>query len=289
MIKILFRFRSLGVVLELLEDTILKKLVMSSPFPGMNPYLEHPTLWSGIHHRLITAIANDLAPKIRPNYIAAIEERVYEMGGEASLLVGIPDVSVQSSQKAVPRKPSSVTSTAQTIRQPTEVTLPFIEALTEGYLEIRSVETGEVITAIEVLSPKNKQSVVGRLQYETKRQKILRSDSHLVEIDLLRQGKSMPILETEIDSDYQILVSRSNIRPKAELYSFNLQDKIPQFILPLRSEDTEPIVDLQTLLHEIYDQGGYDLRLDYSRSTVPTLSNQDAVWVDELLKHEGLR
>ena len=167
---------------------------MSSPFPGMNPYLEHPRLQTGIHHRLITAIANDLAPKIRPNYIAAIEERVYEMNGEASLLVGIPDVSLQSSKKLTPHEPSTVTSTAQTVTQPIEVTLPLLEALTEGYLEIRSVETGEVITAIEVLSPKNKQSVVGRLQYETKRQKVLRSDSHLVEIDLLRQGKSMPIL-----------------------------------------------------------------------------------------------
>jgi len=23
---------------------------MPSPFPGMNPYLEHPSLWTGIHH-----------------------------------------------------------------------------------------------------------------------------------------------------------------------------------------------------------------------------------------------
>ena len=262
---------------------------MSSPFPGMNPYLEHPTLWSGIHHRLITAIANDLAPKIRPNYIAAIEERVYEMNGEASLLVGIPDVSLQSSQKATPHEPNQVTSTAQIIAQPIQVTLPLLEALTEGYLEIRSVETGEVITAIEVLSPYIKQSVVGRLQYETKRQKILRSNTHLVEIDLLRQGKSMPILETDIHSDYQILVSRSNIRPKAELYHFNLQDKIPPFLLPLRSEDTEPVVELQKLLDEIYDQGGYDLRLDYSRSPVPNLSETDAAWTEELLQHQGLR
>ncbi|MEO0842261.1 MAG: DUF4058 family protein [Cyanobacteria bacterium J06643_5] len=189
----------------------------------------------------------------------------------------------------MPLKSNITTSTVQTITQPTEVTLPLIEALTEAYLEIRSVETGEVITAIEVLSPKNKQSVVGRLQYETKRQKIFRSNTNLVEIDLLRQGQSMPILETEIDSDYQILVSRSNIRPKAELYHFNLQDKIPQFILPLREEDTEAIVDLQILLHQIYEQGGYDLRLDYSRSSLPSLSNQDAVWIDELLKRENLR
>ncbi|MFN6540499.1 MAG: DUF4058 family protein [Nostoc sp. EkiNYC01] len=70
---------------------------MPSPFPGMNPYLEHPSLSAGIHHRLITAIANDLAPKLRPKYIVAIEERVYEVNGDTALFVGIPDVSVQSS------------------------------------------------------------------------------------------------------------------------------------------------------------------------------------------------
>ncbi len=60
---------------------------MPSPFPGMNPYLEHPSLWAGIHHRLITAIANDLGPKLRPKYIVAIEERVYEVNGDMTLLV----------------------------------------------------------------------------------------------------------------------------------------------------------------------------------------------------------
>jgi hypothetical protein len=54
---------------------------MPSPFPGMNPYSEHPSLWSGIHHRLITAITNDLAPQIQPKDIVAIEERVYQSSG----------------------------------------------------------------------------------------------------------------------------------------------------------------------------------------------------------------
>jgi hypothetical protein len=257
---------------------------MPSPFPGMNPYLEHPALWSGIHHRLITAIANDLAPKIRPKYIAAIEERVYEISGETSLLVGIPDVSVQRSSRSADPSNLAVASAAT---QPMEVTIPIPEILTEGYLEIRSVETGEAITVIEVLSPKNKQSVVGRLQYETKRQKVLASSTHLVEIDLLRQGKPMP-MEGGIESHYRILVSRSESRPKAALYGFNIRDSIPQFPLPL-GEDVEPWVDLQGLLHEIYDQGAYDLRLDYSRLTVPALSEADSAWVDEVLRQQGLR
>jgi hypothetical protein len=96
-------------------------------------------------------------------------------------------------------------------------------------------------------------------------------------------------MEGGIESHYRILVSRSETRPKAALYGFNLRDSIPQFPLPLCPEDVEPCVDLQGLLHEIYDQGVYDLRLDYSRASVPALSEADAAWVDEVLRKQGLR
>jgi hypothetical protein len=261
---------------------------MPSPFPGMNPYLEHPALWAGIHHRLITAIANDLNPYLRPKYIAAIEERVYEMSGEKSVLVGILDVAVQR-VLALTNATESNIAVAAPSAQPIEVTIPLPEILTESYLEIRALETEEVIAAIEVLSPKNKQSVIGRLQDETKRQKILGSSTHLVEIDLLRQGEAMPVLNVAISSHYRILVSRSETRPRALLYAFNLQNRIPQFSLPLQPGDAEPILDLQRLLHEIYDQGSYDLRINYSNSPVPALSETDAAWVDEVLREQGLR
>ncbi|MEL7313805.1 MAG: DUF4058 family protein, partial [Cyanobacteria bacterium J06559_3] len=41
---------------------------MPSPFPGMDPYLEHPALWSEFHDRLILAIAIAIAPQLRPKY-----------------------------------------------------------------------------------------------------------------------------------------------------------------------------------------------------------------------------
>ncbi len=258
---------------------------MPSPFPGMNPYLEHPTLWSGVHHRLITAIANNLAPQIRPKYIVAIEERVYQISGEESLLVGIPDVSIQSSSQ--PHSPTeSKVSPTITATQPIDATISLPEILTESYLEIRSTTTEEVITAIEILSPKNKQSIMGRLQYETKRQKILGSDTHLVEIDLLRQGKPMPILSPNIVSNYRLLVSRSETRPRVKLYSFNLPDPIPQLPIPLRSEDGEVWVDLQELIHQIYDQGSYDLRIDYRQPPVPKLSSENVAWLENLLQQQ---
>lgn len=54
---------------------------MPSPFPGMNPYLEHPARWQEFHDRLIVAIADELGPKLRPKYRAAVEERIYEDAG----------------------------------------------------------------------------------------------------------------------------------------------------------------------------------------------------------------
>ncbi|MBR8833824.1 MAG: DUF4058 family protein [Stigonema ocellatum SAG 48.90 = DSM 106950] len=261
---------------------------MPSPFPGMNPYLENPALWSKVHKRLIVAIADSLSPQLRPKYIVDIEERVYQTSGEDAVLVGIPDVAVQRSQSATNQKTQNIAVAAPTV-EAVRVTIPMPETVRESYLEVREVVTREVVTVIEVLSPKNKRSGEGRKAYEKKRQRVLGSLTHLVEIDLLRDGKSMLILNNNIQSDYRIVVSRGEYRPKADLYAFNLQNVIPSFPLPLRSEDVEPLLDLQTLLSELYDRASYDLVIDYSRKPVPPLSEADADWADVLLRQQGLR
>lgn len=123
---------------------------MPAPFPGMNPYLENPELWSEVHHRLITAIAIAIGPSIRPKYRVAIEKRTYLSDGEDSLLVGIPDVSILS-QRSTLETISTTTLPAQ--GESVTITLPMPEEVREGYLEIREVATGYVVTVIEVISP----------------------------------------------------------------------------------------------------------------------------------------
>ncbi len=261
---------------------------MASPFPGMDPYLESPVLWQKVHKRLIVAIADSLSPQLRPKYIVDIEERVYQTSGEDAVLVGIPDVAVQRSQTTTNSETQNIAVATPPVQAVT-VTLPIPETVRESYLEVREVITREVVTVIEVLSPKNKRSGEGRKAYEKKRLRVLGSFTHLVEIDLLRDGKSMLIFNNNIQSDYRILVSRGSRRPKADLYTFNLQHVIPSFPLPLRSEDVEPLLDLQTLLSELYDRASYDLVIDYSRKPVPPLSETDAAWADALLREKGLR
>ena len=254
---------------------------MPSPFPGMNPYLEHPDFWPGVHHRLIVAIANYLNPQLVPKYVAAVEVRMYETSGIESTLIGVPDnVIVRELPKII--SPSNSAVAAPPV-QPIIVNVPISETVKEGYLEIKNLGTGEVIAAIELLSPANKKLGKGRDKYEDKREKVLGSFTHLIEIDLLRQGKRMPIWE-DIESDYRILVSRSNTRPKAELYTFNLPENIPCFSVPLRIGDREPLLDLKALIDEIYNQGYYDNLIDYRKEPAPPLSELDSVWVKDLLR-----
>ena len=260
---------------------------MPSPFPGMNPYLENPDLWSGVHGRLIVAIANFLSPQLRPKYFVAIEERIYETIGDDRLLVDIPDVVVQRSQ--INTVPTSNISVATPTKQPKTVKVPTSEVVKERYLEVRKVATKEAVTALEILSPKNKRTGEGRKAYETKRNRVLKSATHLIEIDLLRTGEAMPILGNTIQSNYRILVSRSELRPQADLYDFNLKDIIPTFALPLQAFDNEPLIDLQALLNELYDQASYDLVIDYSQEPIPALSQSDAAWANALLREKELR
>lgn len=259
---------------------------MPSPFPGMNPYLENSELWPEVHSRLIVAISDAISPQVLPKYRVAIEKRIYQVN-EESLSVGIPDVLVINSKSDTDT--SSNVAVAEPLNKPINVNIPVPEEVIEGYLEVREVGTGEVITVIELLSPKNKLSKEGRNAYENKRQKILGSATHLVEIDLLRSGKSMPIVGKEIPSSYRILVSRSNYRPKAELYPFELQETIPQFPLPLRAGDIEPLLDLQLLINQVYDRAGFYVAIDYTNEPAPKLSKTDTVWADNLLRQQGLR
>ena len=93
----------------------------------------------------------------------------------------------------------------------------------------------------------------------------------------------MPIAEV-IRSHYRILVSRANLRPKAELYPFNLGESIPQFLLPLQSGDEEPVVNLSEVLGEVDREAALDLAIDYSVQSIPALSEGDFQWVRSLME-----
>jgi hypothetical protein len=259
---------------------------MRSPFPGMNPYLEQPTFWASFHTRLMVAIADTVAPQLRPNYYIEVETRTYQDQQEPEeILVGIPDAAVLAARSTAQMEPLRVESSATlTQKRPRSIRLPQPVTIRERYLEVREVGTDTVITVIEVLSPKNKQKGKGRTAYENKRRRILGSLSNLVEIDLLRAGLPMTMLGQVQPSDYRLIVSRSSQRPQADLYDFDLREPIPSVPLPLRPEDEEPLIELQAIVQGVCDRAGYNERIDYRQPVPPPKpSEANQQWVDELL------
>ena len=49
---------------------------MPSPFPGMNPFLEHPDVWGTFHTRMLAAMADRLSAQVRPDYLVHMEAHI---------------------------------------------------------------------------------------------------------------------------------------------------------------------------------------------------------------------
>lgn len=254
---------------------------MPSPFPGMDPWLEHPALWPDVHNRLIAAIGDALTPLVRPRYFAAIEERLYKDESADLALVGRADVAIVG-RGGESTRPAAAASAAAVL----DVEVPVVEEVRETYLELRTVDGGDVVTVIEVLSPKNKRpGGDGRTAYLDKRQAIFHSSTSLVEIDLLRGGARMPLRGNRVvASDYAVMVFRSWNWPRAQLYAFSVKDAVPAVPIPLRRGEDEPTLELGAVLGQLYDRAGYDLRIDYGKPPEPPLDEDAAAWAAARLR-----
>ena len=118
---------------------------------------------------------------------------------------------------------------------------------------------------------------------------MLTTCTHWVEIDLLRGGEPMVVdaRGQNVASHYRILVSRAEHRPRAVLLPFNVRHLIPSFRLPLQPGDDEPLVDVNHLLHLLYDRAGYDLRINYRAHADPSIEEADAVWAERSCVQQG--
>lgn len=240
---------------------------MPNPFPGMNPYLEQPDFWSDFHNQLVAALARALVPELLPKYRVVMDKWVYKVSDSAAIAIGRPDVAIQQSRAPATAIFSTGQSSQATI-QPVQVTVPLLQEMQQAYLEVRDVATQAVITTVEILFPANKRGE-GRKKYENKRQQVLQSFTNLVEIDLLRDGEALPMAGQERTSHYRILISRGATRPVADLFAFNVGDRLPTFFLPLQPDDIEPLVDLQQIINDLYTQLGYGYFINY-RNPPPT-------------------
>lgn len=263
--------------------------VMPSPFPGMDPYIENPSRFPDFHHEMISGIRAHLNRAIRPKYVALIEERVYvSTEDDPGRRFIIPDVEIQLSQRedvSVAPFPANPAEPGIDVAEPIVATASTLidSEIHEAFVNVVDVETKAIVTVIEVLSPTNKcVGAKGRKQYLRKRRGVLRSDTHLVEIDLLREGKSTFDRDILPPHHYAVCVSRHELRPKAKFWPIVLQQRLPPIEIPLQSADPEVPLDLQAIFTETYERGSYDLVIDYQKPANPPLPQPWSEWAESL-------
>lgn len=258
---------------------------MPSPFPGMDPYIEGQG-WEDFHARVIALIAEMLMPHVRPRYVVRVEERVYfeHPAVDRDEFVEPDRVVLERDQEvSLPSRGGTATATPVTVT-PVIIPLPVPRRVCEIYLSVRERETEELVTTIEVLSPTNKRvGGEGRAAYLRKRDRILRSSAHLVELDLLRDGSRLPTRRPLPPADYYAFVCREERRPDAEVYFWTIRQPLPSIPIPLAGDDPDVPLDLQAVFTTLYDRAGYDYALNYRAPIKPPMRDEDAEWAAQLM------
>jgi hypothetical protein len=267
---------------------------MNSPFPGMDPFIEGCGLWGDFHDRLIIEITNSLCDSAPERYLVRVAEREYveliETEGRETKQF-IPDVVITEPKRPRKGKRGDGVAVADPITEEDEeeeatIMRAFIEEEhRENFVEIyESGPDQRLVTSIELLSPANKRSrSKGRNLYLRKRQSLMLGDVNLIEIDLLRGGERMPMLDKWPSCPYTVLVARAASEGKCRVWPLHLLKRLPIIPVPLIKPDPDLEIDLGPMIAAIYKRSRYSRSIDYRKPLNPPLKSAEAVWLKKQL------
>lgn len=264
---------------------------MPSPFPGMDPFLEDPGLWQSFHGLFAGQIAIGLNRVLPEGCVALFGERCY-------VLLAPRDYHAEVAIKRVTEQPTrGATATLPSVDEaaPTGVIHLLSEKVREYYVEIVMQEDRrQAFTAIELLSPTNKNPRQQQAAYLRKQAELLNSETNLVEVDLLRGGAhtvAVPRAHLEEYGHWDYIVAAHAVSRRLE-FSFwlvGLRDALPKVRIPLTDEVPSVMLDLQEIFDATFDGGNYSRVIDYRREPTPLLNPDDTIWIDTLLREKGFR
>ena len=268
---------------------------MPSPFPGMDPYLEGE-MWQEFHDRLANQISVQLMPLLAPKYVALLAKRyvldrpllgIFDLPTER---IFYPDVHIAAHPKVQPAPVLSAvegvtpSGAGVVVTEPAvELASPVSEEVPLLSVEIRDVAQRRLVTLLEILSPVNKRGE-GAREYAERRMELLQTRTHLLEIDLSRQGWRIPLRGELPPAPYYVYLSRMPRRPFTQIWPISLREPLPTVPVPLLPPDPDVPLDLQAAVRACFDLVGYERLLDYSGPPPPPeLDEEDATWVAEIL------
>jgi hypothetical protein len=247
----------------------------------MDPYLEG-SAWSDFHATFIPCWRRAINDVLPDSYHARIDANTYliEVKNPQTKLVK-PDVAIvyQAGSFGGKAQPSATATI-----EPVTLNLPVYEEIKERWIEIVYQPDNSLVAVLELLSPWDKVQGSGRGEYLAKRSRILRQEVHLIEVDLLIGGLRLTMDDPLPSGDYFAFVSRSERRPKCEVYPWGLRDRLPVIPIPLRAGENDIGSDLAAVFGAAYEMGGYAGFLNYAEKPPAPIPESDRQWATALAK-----
>ena len=250
---------------------------MPGPFPGMDPYLE--PWWEDVHLSLIGAIREELNDALPAGLICRAQKAVTLSGDEYDGRLVRPDDYVVVGGGG--RRSGRATATLER----TEMFTVAPETEVHRWLEVRDAFGDEVVTTVEVLSPKNK--TAAREAFREKQRDLVAGGVSLVEIDLLRVGlwalyPAEDAVPTEFREPYRLVSTAvGDGVPRSTFSRVRLRDPLPAMPVPLRPDDPSVALELQPLIDRTWNGGRYGA---HYRGDPPPFPPDDAAWIEERVR-----
>ncbi len=227
---------------------------MPSPFPGMDPFLEHPAIFPGLHDQMVANLSESLQEKLPAPYYAEIARRAW-----------------------VPAPHDEVRETLVEIRIPRDGG----ECLVTSF---------EVLSPSNKTPGEHGRGLYLRKQREILDSEahlveidLLRGGTHATAVPRdLAVGVAGSF-------DYHVSIHRFDRFEDFFVYPIRLEERLPEIAVPLLPGDPDVPLDLQAVFDRCYDTGPYRRRVRYDEAAlVPALGTEQAQWVAERLAQAGV-
>ena len=219
-----------------------------SQHTGMHPTLEQPRYFPDLHASLCVDIRYWLAPRLPDRYSISVERGLSTTDAAGALKQYRPDTRIDCAES--PYAESIVV-------QPPSFNVD-IPSQPQRYIAIRDKDES-LVTTIEILSPANKTGD-GYEDFRRKQEQLAEKGIHLVEIDLLKQGKRRWRDERVDQADYVMAIQRAG-SSLANIWAVALEEALPVIPIPLLAPDADVPLPLEYILQEYMEKSGLGKRL----------------------------
>jgi hypothetical protein len=220
--------------------------LIQGPFPGkIDPWAEAGRFFQQLHSEIISHLLGQIRePLLSMGYIA---------GRETSLQIAEnrqPDVYIQQQAEPPPRQLEwDYHQAAEAVLAETGVLLENLEPELDA-LYLKELETGRLVTVVEIISPRNKTDLGMIQDYQNRRARLLLNGVNVVEIDLTRSVKRL-VGDVLADAfPYHVAVHLYDQTPR--LMGIPFGESLKRYALPLRGEVLP--IDLQPAYDHAYHQ-----------------------------------